>query len=62
MAFQRTCHLKLQNEGGEEWIDCYRTHGKVFLESLTRDEFWIHMKIQLNQEAIPVIIFFFKNK
>lgn len=55
MALQRTCHLKLQNEGSEEWINCYRTPEKVFLESLTRDEFWIHMKMQLNWEATPVI-------
>ena len=55
MAFQRTCHLQLQNEGSKEWINGYRDHEKVFLESLTRDEFWIHMKKQLNWEAIPVI-------
>lgn len=55
MAFQRTCHLKLQNEGSKEWINCYRNHNKVFLESLTQDEFWIPMKTQLNWEAILVI-------
>lgn len=55
MAFQRTCHLKLQNEGSKEWINCYRNHEKVFPKSLTQDEFWTHMKMQLNWEAVPVI-------